>query len=103
MEFGDFTVPAPYKQGPVVDASGVTPDGHEFANIAEYQVLLLREEIEPIARHFASQLLVFGTGAEVGFADREQVQRIAAATAERSYPVRTMIHEVARSDLFRSR
>ncbi len=103
MQFGDFTVPAPYKEGPVVDASGVTPDGHQFANVAEYQALLLREEIEAIARHFVSQLLVFGTGAEIGFADRDQVQRIAASVADRSYPVRSLIHEVAQSDLFRSR
>ena len=103
MRYGDFVAPAPYKQGPAVDASGVTPGGHAFADIAEYQALLLREEIEQIARHVVSQLLVFGTGAEIGFADRDQVHRLAADLGDRAYPFRTMIHAVAQSDLFRSR
>lgn len=101
--FGDFSVPLPYVEGPAVDASGVTPAGEAFSGIEEYKRLMLRNDVEQVARHLASQFLVFGTGAEIGFADREAVERIVERTGGAGHPVRTMIHEVVRSDLFRSR
>ena len=101
--FGDFSVPLPYVEGPAVDASGVTPAGETFSGIEEYKRLMLRNDVEQVARHLASQFLVFGTGAEIEFADREAVERIVERTGGAGHPVRTMIHEVVRSDLFRSR
>ena len=102
MNFGDFTVARPYGQGPEVDPSGVTPTGNAFADIDEYKVILLEHELDQIARHFASQLITLATGAEVEFVDRDEIKRIAASVAGRGYPVRTIIHEVVQSDLFRS-
>ena len=43
----------PYKQGPLVDASGVTADGETFAGIEEYKALLGRD-VEQVARHLVS-------------------------------------------------
>ena len=56
-----------------------------------------------MARHLASNLLVFSTGAEVEFADRAAVEQIVEQGREEGYPVRTMIHQVVQSGLFRSR
>ncbi|MXY53226.1 MAG: DUF1592 domain-containing protein [Gammaproteobacteria bacterium] len=95
------TYPGPYKQGLPVDASGVTPEGEVFAGFEEYREFLVREKLEDVAQHFVSQLLVLATGAEVQFADREARDRIVAKLAGNDYPVRSMIHEVAQSDLFR--
>lgn len=53
-------------------------------------------------RHFASQLSVYATGAEIEFADRDSVEHILAELGDRGYPVRAMIHEVVTSDLFGS-
>ena len=103
VEPGGATYPAPYRQGPAVDPSGVTPAGERFSSIEEYKVLLLRRELDQVARHLASQLLVFATGAEIEFADRDAVARIAAPLAGRGYPIRTLIHQVVQSDLFRNR
>ena len=97
-----YTYPLPYKQGLPVDATGVTADGEPFAGIKEYKRLLGRD-VEQVARHFVSQLLVYSTGAEIEFADRDDVERIVAQIADTGYPLRTMIHEVTQSDLFRSR
>ena len=95
--------PAPYTEGPAVDPSGVTSAGDAFAGIEEYKRLLLEHEVEQVARHFTSQLLVYATGAEIEFADRDEVERIVTELSDSGYPVRTMIHQVVQSDLFRNR
>ncbi len=91
-----------YKDGPPVDAGGVTPDGRSFSGIAEYKRLLLAEE-DQVARHFISELVVYATGAEVGFADRDALSRLVARSREGRYGVRTIIHNVTQSSLFRER
>ena len=101
--FGDFTVPLPYVDGPAVDASGVTPAGEAFAGIEEYKRLMLKNDVEQVARHLTSQFLVYATGAEIEFADRDTVERVVARIDDDGYPIRSMIHEVVQSDLFRSR
>ena len=95
--------PAPYTEGLPVDPSGVTPDGGAFAEIQEYKQLLLGREIDQIARHLASNLLVFSTGAEMDFADRDTVERIVEQGRAEGHPVRSMIHQIVQSDLFRNR
>ena len=97
-----FVYPMPYKQGPPVDASGVTADGEAFAGIEEYKALLGRD-VEQVARHLVSQLLVYSTGAEIEFADRDGVEQVVAELSDDGFPFRTMIHEVTKSDLFRTR
>ena len=103
MNFGGFTVPAPYTEGPPVDPSGVTPAGDAFAGIEEYKRLMLRNDVEQVARNLGAQLLVYATGAEIEFADRDAVEAIVAGLRDDGYPIRTLIHEVVRSELFASR
>ena len=98
--YGDFVVPGPYKKGLEVDASGVTSDGDIFSGIQEYKEILLRTETEQVARNFASKLLVFATGAEIEFADRDSVEEIVSKGRDTDYPIRSMIHHVVQSDLF---
>ncbi|MCZ6853693.1 MAG: DUF1592 domain-containing protein [Gammaproteobacteria bacterium] len=103
MKVGDSAYPLPYKVGLAVDPSGVTPHGRAFAGIDEYQQLLLEHDLDQIARNLVSQLVVFATGAEIEFADRDAVERILGKLSKRGYPIRSMIREVVASDLFRSR
>lgn len=100
---GGLRYQAPYTEGPPVDPSGVTPQGEAFAGIDDYKRLLLERELDQVARHLASNLLVFATGAEVEFADRDAVEKIVEQGRSDGHPVRTMIHRVVRSDLFRRR
>ena len=102
---GEFrlSVAAPFAEGAAVDASGTTADGDPFDDIEDYKRLLLEHEVDQIARHLASSLLVFATGAEIEFADRETVDGIVERGRDIGHPVRTMIHEVVRSELFRQR
>jgi hypothetical protein len=82
-----------------VEIGGTTPQGREFKNIDDYKALLL-EDKEQLARNLARQLLVFATGADVQFADREVVQSIAVRTHERNYGLRSLVHEVVQSPAF---
>ena len=101
--FGDFEVPNRYKEGPAVNPSSVTPDGHAFAGIEEYKRILLEQQLDQVARHLTSQLVVFGTGAEVDFADRDAVEEILARRRDDGYPIRTLVQDVVQSEVFRSR
>jgi hypothetical protein len=51
----------------------------------------------------AEKLLIYGTGAPIGFADREVVERIAAASAAEHYGFRSIIQAVATSRVFLSK
>ena len=101
VEVNGDRYPGPYKQGLPVDPSGITPEGVSFSGFADYQRFLLDQKLDLVARHVVSELLVLATGAEVGFADRRERDAIVGALAADDYPLRTMIHEVAKSDLFR--
>ena len=91
-----------YESGPPVDASGVTEDGIEFADIRDYKKHLLTSK-EQIARNLVSLLITFATGGEIEFADRDDVESILLATKDDGYPLRSLIHHVVTSRLFRNR
>ena len=91
---------ATYHKGPPVDASGTTADGREFTGIREFKQLLL-EQREQIAKNFVSQLVVYSTGAEIQFADRERIDAILNQTRDDGFRLRDLIHGVVQSDLFR--
>jgi hypothetical protein len=91
-----------YNLGLPVDMSGVTADGFEFDGIRDFKTHL-RKSKEQIARNVLLNLIAFSTGAEVQFADREEVERILQATEDDAYPLRSLIHHVVASRLFRNR
>ena len=85
-----------------MDASGVTADGKEFAGIAEFKRHLLGHK-EQVARNFIAQLVVYSTGGEIQFADREEIESILQRTRENDFAVRDIIHDVVQSRLFREK
>ncbi len=89
-------------KGRKVDASGVTAGGKTFSGISEYKELLLERE-DQVARHLISRLFVYATGAEIQFADREPVEVLAEKVCKKGYPLRTIIHKVVQSELFRNK
>ena len=91
-----------YELGPPVDASGVTEDGIEFADIRDYKKHLLTSK-EQVARNLVSLLITFATGGEIEFADRDEVESILLAAKDDGYPLRSLIHHVVTSRLFRNR
>ncbi len=85
-----------------VDAAGQLPDGRTFGNIRGLKQLLLADE-RPIARNLVQQLTVYATGAPVRFADREQIESILDRASSSHWGVRSLIHELVKSDLFRNK
>ena len=80
----------------------MTEEGLKFEDIRDYKTHL-RKSKEQIARNILSKLITFSTGAEIQFVDREEVERILQATKEEGYPLRSLIHHVVTSRLFRNR
>jgi hypothetical protein len=91
-----------FSHGAPVDPSGELPDGRRFADVHGLKRLLLADEAR-VARTLTEQLVLHATGAPVRFADRPVIERILARARVRGYGVRTLIHEIVQSDLFRRR
>ncbi|MBY0524838.1 MAG: DUF1592 domain-containing protein [Gemmataceae bacterium] len=76
-----------------VDASGQTADGKSFADIHAYKRLLLADQ-EGLARNLVERLILYATGAPVGFADRAQVDQILKRSRDSKYGLRTLVREI---------
>ena len=88
-----------YRWSRHVDAGGITADGQKFTGIRQFRDLLLGQE-EQVARNFISQLVVYSTGGEIEFSDREEIERILAKVKPSGFGVRTLVHQVIKSRLF---
>lgn len=91
-----------YRLGPPVDAAGELPKGAKFANLADFQKLLLVGQ-DRVARCIIEKLLVFATGRPMGFSDRGEIDRILAASKAKGHAMRDLIHAVVQSEIFRSK
>lgn len=91
-----------YKRGPEVDSGDVQSDGRRFGGIAEFKKLLL-EDKDQIARAVTEKLVVYSTGSPIQFADTEEVNAIVKRASAKEHGLRTLIHEVVQSRLFRSK
>ena len=60
-----------------VETGGQMADGRPFKDIDEYKQLLLADK-DQLARSLARKLLVYATGADIQFADREVVEDLVA-------------------------
>lgn len=89
-----------YGLGPAIDPADVLPDGRAFADILEFKKLLLSNP-EQIARCFTEKLLTYATGQPIGLSDRRDVDQIVVETQATDYGVRSLVHAVVASDLFR--
>lgn len=94
------TLHAYFTLGLPVDASGETADGKTFAGIDEFRRLLLKDR-RGLARNFVNQLLAYGTGEPMRFADRAAVEAILDKSAE--FRTRKLIQELVLSPLFLSK
>ena len=64
---------------------------------------LLMEQEEQVARHFISQLVIYSTGGEIQFSDRDEIERIVKEAKPKAFPVRALIHQVVQSKLFKNK
>jgi hypothetical protein len=91
-----------YKLGLPVDCSGQTADGKSFAGIRDYKEWMLGEQ-EQILQNVTGKLVTYATGAGVSFADRDDIERIADNAQAQGGGLRTLVHEVIASEIFKSK
>jgi len=89
-----------WRDGLPVDSSGVTPEGAEFQGIRELRGHLAQQP-EKLAWGVASHLATYATATPTGPADRPQLQQIVESAADDDYRLRSIVHGIVQSDLFR--
>ncbi len=90
-----------FKLGPPVDATGTLPDGRSFKDVLEFQTLVAADS-DRLLRNLAERLMIYATGRDTSFGDRDQLAAIVAATQKKGDGIRTLIHEVVESSLFQN-
>ncbi len=88
-----------YKLGLPVDCSGELPDGRKFSTFVEFRDMLAGEQ-EQLARAFATKLLTFATGREMGFSDLPEIERIVSSTAKGGYGAEDILKAAVASEIF---
>jgi hypothetical protein len=92
--------PYEFRLGKPVDASGRFADGRSFADVREFKRALLADE-RLLARSLARQLIVYATGTPVRFSDRPELERMLDAAAGNGFGLRTLVHLLVQSRMFR--
>jgi hypothetical protein len=91
-----------FRVGPEVDSSGEFSDGKSFADIHSFMTGLAEDE-KLLARALVRKLLTFATGRELGFSDREEVERIVSQFSGGGYRAGDLLHAAISSNIFQSK
>ena len=91
-----------WKDGLPVDCSGTAPVGRTFSGTRELREQLAKRP-KTIARGVARHLVTYATGAPAGTMDEPAIERIVKAAAADDFGLRSLLHAVVQSDLFRSK
>ncbi len=89
----------PVYRGPDVEQGGQTHDGRSFHDITDYKRLLM-EDKDQIARNLTGKMIIYATGGELQFADREVVEQIVDKLRAKNYGLRSLVHEVVQCRVF---
>ena len=89
-----------YKIGPAVDASGQFENGKKFDGYLKFRSALAADE-DRLAKTFVTKLLTFATGREMGFSDRQQINKIVAKSKANGHKLKDLIELVVVSEIFR--
>ena len=76
-----------------------TAEGRPFKDIDEYKQILLADK-DQLARSLAKKLIIYSTGADIQFADREVVEDLVAKSRAKHYGFRSLVHDVVESRVF---
>lgn len=91
-----------YLKGPAIDPADVLPDGRAFKNIDEFKQLLLADK-DKIARALTARLVTYATGGVSNATDQKEIEDIVASVRDKNYGLRSLIHEIIQSKMFREK
>ena len=95
-------VPTGVGEDPLVDASGVMPDGRPFTGSVDFKRLLL-EDRDKVARAFIEHLCTYALRRVLTVDDKDDLKLIAEEAKRNQYRVKDIVRAVALSDLIRKR
>jgi mono/diheme cytochrome c family protein len=92
----------PYLKGPKVDPADALADGRKFKNSDEFKQLLLKDR-DQLARALTVKLVTHATGGAPETADKPEIEAIVRKVRDKDYRLRTLVHEIVQSKLFRDK
>lgn len=95
-------VPTGVGEDPMVDASGVMPDGRPFTDSVQFKRLLL-EDRDKVARAFIEHLCTYALRRVLTVDDRDDLKLIEEEAKKNQYRVKDIVRAVALSELMRKR
>jgi mono/diheme cytochrome c family protein len=95
-------VPTGVGEDPMVDASGVMPDGRAFNDSVDFKQLLI-EDRDEVARAFIEHLCTYALRRVLTVDDRDDLKLIQEEAKKNQYRVKDILRAVALSDLIRKR
>jgi hypothetical protein len=87
---------------PMIDPSGVMPDGRQFKDSVQFKTLLL-EDRDKVARAFIEHLCTYALRRVLTVDDQDDLKAIEAEAKKNQYRIKDTIRAVALSDLIRKR
>lgn len=85
-----------------VDASGTMTSGQSFEDIRQFKQALVADKAR-FVHCLTEKLTTYALGRELGFSDREAIERIANETERQGEGLRTLVQEIVMSEPFRMR
>jgi hypothetical protein len=95
-------IPTGRGEDPLVDASGVMPDGRAFQNASEFKQLLL-EDRDAFLRAFIEHLSTYALRRVLTIDDADDIQSIFDEAKKNQYGVKDIVRAVALSELMKKR
>ena len=96
----DILGPMTFVDGPAVDANGELPNGEAFAGVKDFKRKIANQP-DAVTRALAAKLLTFSTGQHTEPGDRLEIDAITARAREKKHGLRSLVHAVVQSELFR--
>jgi hypothetical protein len=95
-------VPTGVGENPIVDASGIMPDGRSFNDSVQFKQLLI-EDRDQIARAFIEHLCTYALRRVLTVDDQDDLKLIEAVAKKNDYRMKEIIRAIAMSDLIHKR
>ena len=87
---------------PMLDVSGVFPDGKKFATLEEFKASLMTKK-DPFARAFSTKMLTYALCRPVGYTDRPLVDSLTDELRRNDYRMQSLIYAIVASEAFNTK
>lgn len=89
-----------WETGLPVDSAGLTPDGRPFRDIGDLRQMLAKNPAQ-LARGVVRHFVTYATGEPATTLDEPAIEAIVESAAKDKYGLRSLLHAVVQSDVFR--